>query len=132
MSDIQIKSSAPRLYSSERIDVHIYIFIYIYKALIEIHIYMVHHLSITKMSCSFLLFYRPSLKNLCYLLDIGYVDCLDEVYNMLLCRIVCCLSGRAYKKDTDSYYRSAFFFLLSSSCIYDVTSMIIIHNTVVI
>ncbi len=42
----------------------------------------------------FFLFYHVSVKNFCHLFGIGDADCLDEVYSMLLCRLVCLLSRK--------------------------------------
>jgi hypothetical protein len=66
---------------------------YVCKALIEIYMSIVHHLS---MSCSFFF----CSKNFCHLFDIDDVDCLDEVYSMLLCREIVCLLGKKSMSKT--------------------------------
>ena len=108
---------------------------YVCKVLIEIYMSIVHHLS---MSCSFFFF---GSKNFCHLFDIDDVDCLDEVYSMLLCReIVCLLGKKSMSKTLIPTIALSFFLYLFSSLLpilqhrlsYDsmdgVTGTIIISN----
>lgn len=132
----QLRQSVISIKSERKIDLYIvisqwndcrYFCIHKYgdvcRALIEIYMMIVHHLSMMKtreVGLSRSLFSRSCSENFCHLFDIDDVDCLDEVYSMLLCRRIRLLLRRCIQKTailTIILSASIYFFFSLSPCL---------------